>query len=82
MSNTGGTWDNAKKDISTSERVPMVLTLRANMLMTLFLPHAHFSSYATCMRCGLDVCPLIGATRTQKNCRFSITDNVFSCGRD
>ena len=32
MSNTGGTWDNAKKDISTSEHVPMVLTLRANML--------------------------------------------------
>ena len=36
MSNTGGTWDNAEKDISTSEHVPMVLTLRANMLMTLF----------------------------------------------
>ena len=42
MSNTGGTLDNAKKDISASEHVPMVLTLRANMLMTLFLPHAHF----------------------------------------
>ena len=40
MSNTGGTWDNAKKDISTSEHVLMVLGLRANMLMTLFSPHA------------------------------------------
>ena len=46
MSNTGGTRDNAKKDISTSEH--MVQTLRANMLMTLFLPHAHFLSFVTC----------------------------------
>ena len=42
MSNTGGTWDTAKKDMSTSEHVPMILTLRANMLMTLFLPHAFY----------------------------------------
>ena len=42
MSNIGDTWDTAQKDISTSEHVPMVLTLRANMLMTLFSPHAHF----------------------------------------
>ena len=56
MSNTGGTLDNAKKDISTSEHVPMVLTLRANMLTALFLPHAHFSSFVTCMRCGGDMC--------------------------
>ena len=39
MSNTGGTLDNAKKDLSTSEHVPMVLTLRAYMLMTLFFYH-------------------------------------------
>ena len=39
-----------------------------NILMTLFLlPLAHFSSFATCMRCGLDVCPLIGATATSTN---------------
>ena len=42
MSNNGRTWDNAKKDISSSEHVTMVLTLRANMLMTLFLPRDQF----------------------------------------
>ena len=76
MSNTGGIWDNAKKDISTSEHVPMVLTLRANMLMTLFLPHAHFSSFVTCMRSGLDVYPLIGATVTSTNEAFFATDET------
>ena len=41
MSNTGGTLGNAEKNVSTSKRVPTVLTLRANMLMTLFhLPRA------------------------------------------
>ena len=29
-------------------------------------PHAQFSSFVTCMRCGLDVCPLIGATAISK----------------
>ena len=32
MINSGGTWDNAKKDISTSEHVPMVLTLHATCM--------------------------------------------------
>ena len=57
MSNFGGTWDNAEKDISTSELLPMVLTLRANMLMTLFY-HMLFCHHSTCMWCGGDVCPL------------------------
>ena len=36
-----------------------------------------FSSFATCMRCGGDVCPLIGATATSAN------DVFFFCnGRD
>ena len=75
----------------------MLMCVCVDMLMTLFvfLPHAHLSSSATCMRCGLDVSPLIGATATstneaffcnesytEKNGRFSITDNVFPCGRD
>ena len=76
MSDTGGIWDNAKKDISTSEHVPMVLTQRVNMLMTSLKAHAHFSSFVTCMRCGGDVSPLIGATATS-------TNEAFCCnGRD
>ena len=63
LTQCGKTFLQAKHD-------PMVLTLRANMLMTLFLPHAHFSSFATCMRCGGDVCPLIGATATTTNDTF------------
>ena len=100
MSNTGGTWDNAKKDTSTSKRVPMVLTLRANMLMTLFLPHAHFfiicHVHAVRTRCmptdrssgnfhkkifTTDETATLHESYT-KNGRISITDFVFSCGRD
>ena len=70
---------------------------------TVFLHRLIFHFFVTCMRCGLDVCPLIGARATftneafffcngrdchptrvvhKKNGRFSITDYVFSCGRD
>ena len=48
-----------------------------NMLMTLFFFHLLiFSSFVKCMRCGLDVCSLIGATAT-------FTNEAFFCnGRD
>ena len=79
-------------DVSVSDIVCVCSCVHvcANMLMTLFFPHAHFSSFLTCMRCGVDACTLIGATatstneaffltvtRTQKNGRFSITDFFF-----
>ena len=73
MSNTGGTWDNAKKDFSRSEHVPMVLTLRVNMLMTLFLPHAHFfTMHAVRTRC-------MSTDRSNGNLHKS---SFFSNGRD
>ena len=46
-----------------------------NMLMTHFLPLAHFSSFATCMRCGGDVSALIGTTATSTN------ESMFCNGR-
>ena len=36
--------------------VHVFMCVRVDMLMTLFVPHAHFSSFVTCLRCGGDMC--------------------------
>ena len=54
-------------DVSASDCVCACVRVCQHFDDTVFLPLAHFSSFATCMRCGLDVCPLIGATATSTN---------------
>ena len=70
MSKFGGTWDNAEKDISTSELLPMVLTLRANMLMTLF--YHMFFFFIIPRACGAEemYAHWIGATATSTHETF------------
>ena len=65
-----------RKTIVQADMYLMVPTLRANMLMTRFLPHAHFSSSFTCMRYVLDVCTPIGATATSTEVFFATDETA------